>query len=127
MDASIGTNAVTIAVAVIGVIVGVIKYLKTEAGKSEKPVTTDKGQVVAASFLDPNLVRDLVDSIKNQTEEYSRETRKMNRTRQELSQAMEESTDAVMSNTDAIINMVRFLRRSSTNEAIEHDPDRKNI
>ncbi len=99
-----------LAVAIVAALIGVLKYVKTEAGK-DKTTSSNSEPVVAATFLDSRLLRELVDGLNAFTEEFSREGRKMNRTRQELTTALEESTDALLTNTDAISNMTRFLKR----------------
>lgn len=123
MGGDFAQNAALIAVAIVAALIGVFKYIKTEAGK-EKPATTDNGQVLAASFLDSRLVRELIDAIRNGADEYSREARKMARNRQELISALEETTDATLTNTDALVNMYRFLKRQGTggdNESIREE------
>ena len=112
MNGDFAQLAGVIAVAVVAAFVGIWKYLKTEAAK-EKPAThqSDTVSVLAASFIDSRILKELFDTMRLNMEEYSRESRKMNRNRQELTQALEESTDAVLANTDATQNMHRFLRR----------------
>ncbi len=110
MDPEFIKNAALIASAFVAALIGVFKYIKTDGKSSDKPISSTE-QVMAATFIDSKLLRDLIDTLRTHAEEYGRESRKMNRNRQELSTALEESTDALLSNTDAMINMLRFLRR----------------
>ncbi len=112
MGGDFAQNAALVAVAIVTALIGVFKYLKTEASK-EKPAQVDVGHVTAASFLDSRLVRELIDTIRLSGEEYAREARKMQRNRQDLISALEESADAMLTNTDALVNMHRFLRRQN--------------
>ncbi len=114
MEGDLAQIAAMVAVGIVAAIIGVIKYVKGETKTEAKSIVSNTEPVIAASFLDSRLLRELVDGLNAFTEEFSREGRKMNRTRQELTTALEESTDAVLSNSDAIINMVRFLRRQET-------------
>lgn len=128
MDGTFAQNAALIAVAIVTALIGVFKYIKTEAKEAAKPVSGDVGHVVAASFLDSRTLRELTDTLKLHMEEYARETRKMNRNRQELITALEETTDAVLTNADATVNMLRFLkRRDYQGEIEERDAENKII
>lgn len=113
MGADFAQNAALVAVAIVTALIGVLKYIKTEGSKEKPAITNTESSVMAASFIDSRVLRDLIEAVRIQTEEYSRETRKINRSRQELATALEESTDALLANTDAMINMTRFLKKDS--------------
>lgn len=116
MDGELAQNAAMIAVAIVAAIIGVFKYLKGESNKEKTATTEPSAAVVAASFLDSRLIRELIDAIRSGGEEFARESRKQNRIRQELTTALEETTDAVLSNTDATVNMTRFLKKQDKGE-----------
>ncbi len=121
MDASIPTWAQQIgvlAVAIMSVIVGVYKYFKAESGKiTPKPVDTAANQqVVAASFLDSRLIKELIDTLREHMEEYARENKKLTRSNQDVREAVCELTEATIVNTDSQLNMVRFLKTKSLGE-----------
>lgn len=114
MNGEFAQLAGVVAVSIVAAFVGIWKYLNTSGAKEKIAAPTgDSANVVAASFIDSRVLRELIDTMRIGTEEYSRETRKMNRNRQELIQALEESTDATLANTDATQNMHRFLRRQN--------------
>lgn len=121
MGGDLAQNAAMIAVAIVTAMIGVFRYLKTEAGK-DKPATSDTSAVVSASFIDSRLLRELIDTLKTHMEEFGKENRRMNRTRAELTTAMEESTDAILLNTDALINIVRFIKRRDAQQGY-NNPD----
>ena len=123
MEGEFVQNAALLAVAIVTALIGVFKYIKTEATKSDKTPAADQ-QVMAASFIDSRVIRELTDTLRNHMDEYARQTRNMNKTRQDLISALEESTDAILSNTDAAVNMLRFLKRRDYQSDIEEADNR---
>jgi hypothetical protein len=126
MDPDFAQNAALIAVAIVTALIGVFKYIKTEASKvADKPA--DVGSVLAASFIDNRTLRELIDALRLHMEEYTRENRKINRARSELTSALEEATDAVLANADATINMMRFLKKRDYQGEIERGDSEKAV
>ena len=122
MEGELAQNAALLAVAIVTSLVGIFKYLKTEASEA-KPSQTDTGQVMAASFLDARTVRELIETLRVGSEEYARETRKLNKSRQDLITALEEATEAILASTDANVNMVRFFKRHVANRDLTDEID----
>lgn len=115
MDLSVPAWAQQIAVfavAVLSVILGVYKYIKTEAGKSTNPASAT-GSVVAASFIDSRLLRELIDTLREHQEELGRQSQRLMRSNTDLREAIIDSNEALRVQTDATLNMLRFITRQS--------------
>jgi hypothetical protein len=106
-----------LAVGLVSVVIGVWKYVKTEASKVP-PVKAAEGVnlVVAASFIDSKLLRELIDALRESVEEQSRITLRLTRSQAELREATLESAETAKLQTDAILNMVRFMTRNIKND-----------
>ena len=102
------------AVACVSVVLGVYKYIKTDGAKTEnKPATVDTSQVVAASFVDSRLLKELIDTLRETAEELSRVGQRITRSNSELRESIIEDTEAIKLQTDATLNMLRFINRQS--------------
>jgi hypothetical protein len=107
-------NASIFAVAIVSIVAGVYKYIKTEAGKTaNKPeaIPANVSQVVAASFVDSKLLRELIDTLREHAEEDARVAGRVTRSMNELREAIVESNEALKLQTDATLNMLRFINR----------------
>lgn len=108
-----GQQLIALAIFATSIIVGVIKYVKTEAGKPSEKATEPVGAVVAASFVDSKLLRELIDTLREHQEEIARVASRETRSNSELREAIIESTEALRLQTDATLNMIRFITRQS--------------
>lgn len=102
------------AVACVSVFIGVWKYVNTNGGKeADKPATVNTSQVVAASFVDSKLLKELIDTLRETAEELSRVGQRITRSNSELRESIIENTEAVKLQTDATLNMLRFINRQA--------------
>lgn len=102
------------AVAATSIIVAVYRYLKTETSKlTTKTPTTEStiGQVVAASFVDSKLLKELIDALREHSEEHARVSLRTTRSHSELREAVLESNEVVRLQTDATLNLLRFIKQ----------------
>lgn len=101
-------GAGTIAIAIVAAIIGVFKYLKTQVKPAESGL--------AATFIDPKLIKDVIQSVRDHEESFSRETKKSIRSEQELRDSIIENTEAMILQTDATTNLLKFInKRQQTN------------
>src|SRR5687767_7170541 len=109
-------TASVVAIALVASIVGVFNYLKTQAGKVvEKAVPTaanaaETAAVVAASFTDSRLMRELIDALRLTQEEYAREGLKNRRSNAELKDSVDQMTEAMHTSVDTTLNFLRFVK-----------------
>lgn len=106
-------GAALIAVALVAAIVGVLKYLKTEAKVDSTPATTNNS-VISASFIDSKLLRELIEALREHQDEQGRDAKKSHRLAQDLREAINEMTEAVIVQTDTTMNLVRFINRRNS-------------
>lgn len=71
------------------------------------------GQVVAASFVDSKLLKELIDALREHQEELARIGLRTTRSQTELREALLESTEASRMQADATLNLLRFINRST--------------
>jgi len=109
-----------IAIALVSAIVGVFKYLKTEASKEK---TAESGSLVAATFLDPKLVRELITTLIEHKDELARESKKIVRANQDARDAIMENSEALGTNTDTMLNLVRFIKSRDRAREMEFEQD----
>jgi hypothetical protein len=102
-------TAVLLATGIIAAIVAAFKYIKTEGTKEEK-TAPGVGTVVAASFVDSRLLKELIDALREHSEEFARENKKTLRSNQDVREATQECTEAIVVNTDGLLNMMRFIK-----------------
>lgn len=106
-----------IAVASVSVIVGVWRYIRTEAGKAATGKTPENtGQIVAASFIESKLLKELIDALREHQEEDARTALRVTRSQNELREALIENTEASRLQADATLNMIRFIKGRTTGE-----------
>lgn len=103
------------AVALAAALTGVFSYIKTKVTKSEKTTSEGAGTVVAASFIDSRLLKELIDALREHAEEFARENKKTLRSNQDIREALQECTEALVVNADGILNMMRFIKGRSVN------------
>lgn len=104
------------AVASISIVIAIYKYVTTQISKDIKPtenVTT--GQIVAASFTDSKLLKELIDALREHSEEDARVALRLTRSMSELREALLEATEASRLQADATLNMLRFINRQPGN------------
>ena len=100
------------AVASISIVIAIYKYITTQISKDVKqPATATVGQVVAASFVDSKLLRELIDALREHSEENARIALRQTRGMGELRESILEMTEAARMQTDASLNLVRFMNR----------------
>jgi hypothetical protein len=112
-----------IAVALVAAIVGVMRYLKTEAKVPEAAGTANSNSVISASFIDSKLLRELIEALRESQDERGRDSKKSHRLSQDLKEAVNELTEAVIVNTDTTLNLVRFVNRRNNVTRVEVDVD----
>lgn len=106
-----------IAVALVAAVVGVLRYLKTEA-KADGVVASSTSSVISASFIDSKLLRELIEALREHQDETGRDAKKTHRLMQDLREATNEMTEALIVQTDTTMNLVRFINRRNTVGAV---------
>lgn len=97
------------AVACVSIVVAVFKYVKTETTKTVKK--PEPQEVVAATFIDSRVLKELIDALREHAEESSRTAQRITRSSSELRETVIENTEAQRLQTDAMLNMLRFANR----------------
>jgi hypothetical protein len=103
-----------VVVGILAVFVAAWRYMKTEAGKVTAKATEVVAPVVAASFIDAKLIKELIDTLTEHSEEVGRIAQRITRSNAELREAVIDAAEANRTMTDAITNFVRFLSRQNT-------------
>lgn len=101
------------AIAITAAVVGVFKYLKTEATSE-----SEKGSVLTASLIDSKLLRELIETIRESQEERSRDAKKTHRLMQDSREATNELNETMIVQTDATINLVKFINRENSRNRV---------
>lgn len=101
-----------LAVGCVSIIIGVWRYIKTEAGKEKPKPAEVAGQVVAASFVDSKLLRELIDALREHQEEGARTALRITRSQNELRETLIENTESARLQADATLNLLRFINRT---------------
>lgn len=105
-------QATIFAVAITSIVVAVYKYIKTEGpAKTVAKAPEVVGQVVAASFVDSKLLKELIDALREHSEEHARVGLRVTRSQAELREATLELAEASRMQTDATLNMLRFVKQ----------------
>ena len=101
-----------VAVAAASVILAVYRYVKAQPpiAKAEK---VEGAQVVAASFVDSRLLKELIDALREHHEETARIALRTTRSNSELRESIIEATEAAKLQADATLNMLRFINRQN--------------
>lgn len=99
-----------LAVAFAAAILAVWRYMVTKGDGEHHEIGTT-GQVVAASFVDSRLLKELIDTLRETQEEYARISSRNTRAQAEARESMIELTEAVRLLCDAQLNLVRFMNR----------------
>lgn len=110
-------NAGMLAVALVAAILGVYRYLKTEA-KVEPAATGSSASVISASFIDSKLLKELIEAMRELQDEQGRDAKKSHRLSQDLREAVNELNESIIVNTDASLNIVRFINREVSKNRI---------
>lgn len=101
------------AVGAVSVILAVWKYVKTQGDASPKAPASNSSnsQVISASFVDSKLLRELIDALREHSEEHARIALRITRSNSETREDIKDLAEAVRMQTDASLNLVRFLTR----------------
>jgi len=100
------------AVGAVSVILAVWKYVKTQGDASPKAsAPNSNSQVISASFVDSKLLRELIDALREHSEEHARIALRITRSNSETREDIKDLAEAVRMQTDASLNLVRFLTR----------------
>lgn len=101
------------AVGAVSVILAVWKYVKTQGDASPKASASNSSnsQVISASFVDSKLLRELIDALREHSEEHARIALRITRSNSETREDIKDLAEAVRMQTDASLNLVRFLTR----------------
>jgi hypothetical protein len=113
---SVPSWAQEIAILVVGcisVIIAVYKYVTTQISKdvAKIPGTTAATQVVAASFTDSKLLKELIDALREHSEEDARIALRLTRSMTDLREALVENAEAARIQADSTLNLIRFIGR----------------
>jgi len=104
-----------VALALVSAIIGVFKYLKTEAKEiaAGGPAATSNPSVISASFVDSKLMKELIEAMRDLQDEQGRDAKKSHRLSQDLREAVNELNESVIVQTDTTMNLVRFINREA--------------
>jgi hypothetical protein len=101
-----------IAIALVSSIIGVIRYLKTDAKDNPPVAGTGTASVVSASFVDSKLLKELIETLREHQDEMGRDAKRTQRILNDHREALCENTEALIVQTDTTGNMLRFLNRN---------------
>lgn len=105
------------AVACLSVIIAVVRYIKTES-KKEGPKEIKVADVVAASFVDSKLLRSLIDTLRETSDEFERVSARNVRSSTDLREALIDTTEAIKLQTDTSLNLLRFMKVRGVTDVI---------
>lgn len=114
-------NAGIVAIALMSAIIGVFKYLKTEAKDAISPQKGDNASVISASFIDSKLLKELIEAIREFQDERSRDEKKAHRLSQDLKESVNELNESIIVQTDTTMNLVRFINRESNKNKFQEN------
>jgi hypothetical protein len=100
-----------LAIGLVAAIMGVFRYLKTEA--KETATSSSSASVISASFIDSKLLKELIEAMREAQDELGRDSKKSHRLSQDLKEALNELNESVMVQTDTTMNLVRFINREA--------------
>jgi predicted nucleic acid-binding Zn-ribbon protein len=103
-------NAAMLAIAFVAAVLGVYRYLKTEA-KTDTAATAVSSSVISASFIDSKLLKELIEAMRELQDEQGRDAKKSHRLSQDLREAVNELNESIIVQTDSTMNLVRFVNR----------------
>lgn len=103
-------------VTICSVILGIWKYIKTESDKiRDKSKDNDTNVIASASFIDTKLLRELIDTLREHSEEMGRQSQRITRSQGDLRETLIEGIEIMHVNTNALANMTRFLTKQTNN------------
>ena len=102
-----------IAVAAASVVLAVYRYVKAQPPIAKTAEKVEGAQVVAASFVDSRLLKELIDALREHHEETARIALRTTRSNSELRESIIEATEAAKLQADATLNMLRFINRQN--------------
>ena len=109
-------NAGILSIAIISAVLGVFRYLKTEA--KDTPLNKgDKNSIVEA-FIDPKILKDLINAIREFQDEQSRDAKKAQRLSQDLKESVNELNESIIVQTDTTMSLVRFINRETNKQRL---------
>lgn len=109
-----------ISVACISTVIAIWRYIRAESKKDATPATIKSTEIVAASFIDSKLLKELIDTIRESDEEASRVTSRLIRSNNELRESNIELAETVKLQSDAILNMTRYIGRVLSKDNISN-------
>lgn len=113
-------NAGILSIAFISAILGVFRYLKTEAKTTNK---SEKSSFVEAS-VDARILKELITTIRELQDEQGRDSKKAQRLSQDLRESVNELNESIIVQTDTTMNLVRFINRETNKQRLtekEHE------
>lgn len=99
-----------VAVACISTAIAIWRYVRAES-KKDSPPSIKSTEIVAASFTDSKLLKELIDTIRESDEEHARVTARLLRSNTELRESNIELVETLKVQSDAILNMTRFIAK----------------
>lgn len=109
-----------ISVACISTVIAIWRYIRAESKKDGTPATIKSTEIVAASFIDSKLLKELIDTIRESDEEAARATSRLIRSNNELRESNIELAETVKLQSDAILNMTRYIGRVLSKDNISN-------
>lgn len=109
-----------ISVACISTVIAIWRYIRAESKKDGSTTSIKSTEIVAASFVDSKLLKELIDTIRESDEEASRVTSRLIRSNNELRESNIELAETVKLQSDAILNMTRYIGRVLSKDNISN-------
>jgi glycyl-tRNA synthetase (class II) len=94
------------AVASVSIVVAIYKYVTTQLTKEVPP------PVGASHVIESKLLRELIDALREHSEEDARVALRLNRGMGELREAVLEMSEVAKSHTEASIRLLQFMHRN---------------
>lgn len=111
-------EASIVAVACISTAIAIWRYVRAET-KKDTPSSIKSTEIVAASFTDSKLLKELINTIRESDEEYARISSRILRSQSELRDANIELVEGLKVQSDALLNMTRYITKSTKGNNID--------
>lgn len=102
-----------IATAIVAIFIGICRYAQAQADHDKEATPPNGSQVVAASFVDSRLLREMIDALREHQEENARIATRVIRSNTELREAIIEASENSKLLCDTQLNLLKFLKRET--------------
>ena len=99
-------------VTIVSVFIGIWRYVKTQTDSVHKKHTPDPHDTItAAAFVDSKLIKELIDTLREHSEEIGRQSQRVTRSQGELRETIIELIEGIHVQNNSTMNLLRFMKR----------------